>query len=145
MAQNHRRIGPHSRLFARGSSAIDGRSREGRYLAAVRAQLVAHLGGSPSAPQRMIVDRLAVVALRLALFDEKIIAGSLTDNDARTYGALHNSFRLLIREIGLKAADARPSLAETFARRRQANQPDAPPPISAQVAPKIAKDGSTPP
>jgi hypothetical protein len=129
MARNRPGIGPHSRLFARGSSAIDGRSREGRYIAAIRAQLVAHLGGAPSAPQRMIVDRLAVVALRLALFDEKITAGSLTDNDARTYGALHNSFRLLIREIGIKPSVARPlTLAETIARRHQANQPDAPPP-----------------
>jgi hypothetical protein len=40
------KITPHSRLLARGS--LDGRSREGRFLAAARAELAAHVGGAPS-------------------------------------------------------------------------------------------------
>ena len=55
--------GPHSKLFARG--VVDPNSRDGRFLAAVRAELTAHLGGGPlgdkplSTPQRILIDRVA--------------------------------------------------------------------------------------
>ncbi len=103
----HGRVGPHSRLLNMGS--LSGRSREGRYIRALETQLYAHLGGAPSITQRLAISRLARVSLRLQLFDEKIDAGSLTDHDARVYGALHNAFRLLIRELGLKPAAVAPS------------------------------------
>ncbi|HEX4113637.1 MAG TPA: hypothetical protein VH020_13980 [Stellaceae bacterium] len=108
---NQGRIGPYSRLLARG--AVSGRTREGKFLRAVEAQLAEHVGGSPSLPQRMLISRLARVALRLELFDEKMANGKTTDLDARVYGGLHNSFRLLLRELGLKATAAKPpTLAE---------------------------------
>src|SRR3954447_18527237 len=118
MARNHDRLGPHSRTLCRGAigRSIDGRSAEGRFLRAFEAQMTAHLGGQPSAAEVLLISRLARVALRLELFDEKITAGTLTDHDGRVYGALHNSFRLMLRELGLKAAPpAAPSLAELLA------------------------------
>ena len=96
---------------------LDGRTRQAKLMAQIRRDLTAHLGGSPSATQRMVVDRLARVCLRLELFDEKLAGGTMTDHDARAYGALHNSFRLLLRELGMKAAPKpAPTLAEILAR-----------------------------
>jgi hypothetical protein len=98
--------------------SLSGRSREGRYIRALETQLLAHVGGRPSVTERLAIQRLARVSLRLQLFDEKIDAGAaMTDHDSRVYGALHNSFRLLIRELGLKsdAAPKAPSLADVAA------------------------------
>ena len=108
MARNRPGNGPYSRLLARGSAAIDGRSRAGRYLAALRRELAQHLGGKDglSVAERLLVDRIAMVALRLALFDEKAIAGQLTDHDGREISALLNSFRLLLRQVGLRPKPA---------------------------------------
>ena len=84
----------------------------------LEAELTQYLGGAPSVTQRLLIGRLARVALRLHLFDEKIAASTITDHDARVYGALHNALRLMLREIGMRPAAARPpSLAEHLARR----------------------------
>jgi hypothetical protein len=106
--ETHPRLGPYSRLLDHGT--VDGRSREGRFLRATEARLLDHIGAGASCAQRMLINRLARVALRLELFDEKMAAGPITDHDGRVYGALHNSFRLMLREIGLRAmpAPARP-------------------------------------
>jgi hypothetical protein len=107
MAKSHAPLTPHSRLLARGS--IDGRTREGRFLAAVRAELAGHLGGEPSAAQRVLIDRVAWLRLRVALFDEKLAQGAeLTGHDARVYLAHSNALIRAMREIGHKAVVARP-------------------------------------
>ena len=118
MARNHDKIGPHSRTLCRGAigRSIDGRSAEGRFLRAFEAQMTAHIGGAPSTAQALLISRLARVALRLELFDEKIATGTITDHDARVYGALHNSFRLMLRELGLHAkAPPAPTLGQLAA------------------------------
>jgi hypothetical protein len=100
---DQRRIGPYSLLLRRGT--ISGRSTEGRFIRAIEAQLRQHVGSSPTFPEQMLIKRLAIVSLRLELFDRKLAAGEpITDHDARVYASLHNSFRLMIRELGLKAA-----------------------------------------
>ncbi|SRR5216684_218189 len=102
--------GPYSRLLRNGT--ISGRTTAGRYLRAVEHELSQHVGGSPSVVQRMLIRRLANVALRLELFDKKLgLGGKATDYDAKVYGALHTSFRLLCREIGVKPAVAKPGAA----------------------------------
>jgi hypothetical protein len=118
-----RRLGPHSRMLSRGT--ISGRSREGRYIKTVSAQLTEHIGGSPSAAQRMLIARLARVMLRLELFDEKMAAGKpFTDLDGRIYNSLLNSFRLLLREVGIRAAPApTKSLAEIIAAEAERGDP----------------------
>lgn len=82
----------------------------------MEAQLVEHVGGEPSATERILIGRLARVALRLELFDEKLASGgAVTEYDTRVYGALHNSLRLMLRELGLKGTAARtPSLRESL-------------------------------
>lgn len=118
MSTKRPHITPHSRLLARG--CVDGRSREGRFLAAARAELVAHVGGEPSATQRITIDRCVWLRLHLLLLDEKLAGGSLlSDHDRRSYAAFSNALVRAMRELGLKPQTAPPlSLAEHFARRR---------------------------
>ena len=117
MARNHPPLTPHSRLLARG--CIDGRSREGRFLAAARAELVAHVGGNPSATQRVTIERVSWLRLHVMLLDEKVAGGKpLTEHDRRTYCAFSNSLVRAMRELGLKGAAPRQrTLAEHLARK----------------------------
>ena len=87
-APNTARVGPHSRALRRGvvGDQIDGRSREGRFLRAAEAELIAQTGGEPSFGQRILIRRAARAMLRLELLDAKMAEGSWTDHDARTFG-----------------------------------------------------------
>jgi hypothetical protein len=122
---NTARVGPHSRALRRGAvgDQIDGRSREGRFLRAAEAELIAQTGGEPSFGQRILIRRAARAMLRLELLDAKMAVGSWTDHDARTFGGLSNNLRLTLRELGLKPREKHkaPSLAEIAARHRGAS------------------------
>lgn len=86
-------------------------------MAAIRRDLTEHVGGSPSATEKLLIDRLARIALRLELFERKFTDGDVTDHDGRTYGALQNAFRLMIRELGLRPKALPPgSLADRYRR-----------------------------
>jgi hypothetical protein len=116
------RLGPHCRALKRGviGDAIDGRSREGKFLRKCEAELVAQVGGSPSFAQRLLIRRIARAMLKLELFDAKMAGNTWTDHDARTYGGLSNALRLMLREIGLqRPAIKGPSLAEYLAAKGQ--------------------------
>lgn len=128
MADIQPRIGPWSRTLQRGAigASIDGRSREGRYLRNFEAMLAQHVGGKPSATQRVLIARAAKLALRLELFDERTMAVELGERSAREYLALSNHLRLCMRELGLKGAEPRaPSLAGAFAEASRAGDADA--------------------
>lgn len=85
-------------------ATFDGRSRQSRLLRETVRELTAHVGGSPTVTQQLIIDRVAQIRLQLMLHDEKIAAGEATDYDGKVYGALHNHYRLLLRELGIKGA-----------------------------------------
>jgi hypothetical protein len=98
------RIGPYCLALTRGTvgDRIDGRSREGKFLRRVEAELVAHVGGSPSFAQSLLIRRAARSMLQLELLDAKMSSGSWTAHDARTQGGLNNAVRLTLRELGIK-------------------------------------------
>jgi hypothetical protein len=108
----------HSRVLRRGSlgDGVDGRSREGKFLVRIEAELLAPFGSAPSFGQKLLARRAARLALQLELFDEKAAKGKdWSAHDLRTYHALQNGLRLLVRELAdLKAAPAEtlPSLDE---------------------------------
>lgn len=105
------RVGPHSRILARGSlgGRIDGRSREGRFLRAFEGDLIKQLGGSPSAAQAFLIRRAARSALRLELMDEELSEkGDVSAHAGRVYGALSNALRLTLRELGLRSTTEKP-------------------------------------
>jgi hypothetical protein len=103
LPQAQRKVGPHSRLLRRGS--IDGRSREGRFLAACRAELEAHVGGTPSRTEAVLIDRISWLRLHVTLLDERAAAvGHMSPHDQRAYLAYSNAIVRAMRQLGLKSA-----------------------------------------
>jgi len=94
-----RRLGPYSRPPA--LTNIDGRSKEARLLRQMRAELTAHVGGNPSATERAVIERVAILALHMAAIDRKAMeGGTLTELDSRTYLAWSNAFTRTITRLG---------------------------------------------
>jgi hypothetical protein len=84
---------------------LDRRTREARLLAAKRAEFTAHIGGSPNAVQRTLIERAARMALFLEVMDrEALEAGTMSERASRQYLALSNSLRLCLRELGVEEA-----------------------------------------
>lgn len=106
------RLGPYSRASV--LAKLDKRTREARLLAEVRADLTAHVGGSPSATQRRMIERAAWLSLHVAQLDAKAAeGGAMTPHDTRTYLAWSNTLTRLLRQLGMKGAAAKPrSLAD---------------------------------
>jgi hypothetical protein len=96
----------------------DGRTREARLLKATRRALADHLGGEArlSAPQRALIERAAMLQLRCAVLDGKILDGTFSEYDAKTYLAFSNSLSRTLCALGLRpAAIKAPSLDEHLA------------------------------
>jgi hypothetical protein len=118
------KVGPYSAAFTRGSvgDTIDGRSREGRFLRRVEAELVAGVGGEPTFAQSLLIRRAARSMLQLELLDEKMASGDWTAHDARTQGGLNNAVRLALRELGLKAVARKPPTIGEYLAARKADR-----------------------
>jgi hypothetical protein len=105
-----RPLGPHCRALRRGviGDAIDGRSREGKFLRRIEAELMAQIAASPSFAQSLLIRRAARAMLQLELLDQKMASGNWTAFDGRVQSGLNNAVRLGLKELGLKAAVQRP-------------------------------------
>jgi len=103
----------------RATVKLDGRTVAAKMLAAFRAELVAHVGGKPSAVQSALIEQAAQIKLRLFAMDANFAErGEQSAHDAKQYLAWANSMTRLIRQLGLKgAATNGPSLGEYLARR----------------------------
>ncbi|HVC52761.1 MAG TPA: hypothetical protein VND87_12125 [Stellaceae bacterium] len=110
------RIGPYSRPHR--LAMLDGRTREARLLQETRDALIEHVGGSPSATQRALIERAAWLQLRVAQLDVRIAEGAtFSDHDSRTYLAWSNSLGRTLAALGLKpAAPPVPRLADVLRR-----------------------------
>jgi hypothetical protein len=96
-------IGPYSRPHM--LAKIDGRTKESRLLAAARAELTRHVGGSPNSIQRTLIERAARLMLYLEVMDrETLETGTMSERASRQYLAWSNSLRLTLRDLGVKAA-----------------------------------------
>ena len=75
----------------------------------VRAALFQHLGGEGklSPPQRILVER-AMLQLRCAVLDAKILDASFSEYDAKTYLAFSNSLTRTMGTLGLQATASQP-------------------------------------
>src|ERR1700704_3296660 len=66
--------GPYSRALDRGAvGALNGNTREAKFIKAYAATLMEHVGGNPSIVQRQLITRAARLACHLELWDEKTI------------------------------------------------------------------------
>ena len=95
-------------------SSRDGRSPDAVLLRRTKADLTVHIGGKPSATQRALIDRAAMLTLHLARMDQKAMeTGEFSDHASRHYLAWSNSLRLNMVALGLQPAKAaRPSLRD---------------------------------
>src|SRR5260370_12916026 len=96
----------------------DKRTREGRCLLQARRALIEHFGGEANLtnPQRALIERCAMLQLRCAVLDRKILDGTFSEYDAKTYLAFSNSLRRSLEALGLgpAATAAQPTLAEVM-------------------------------
>ncbi len=86
----------------------DGRSKEGRLLRQMREALIAHLGGEAALtpPRRVMVERAAMLQLRCAVLDRKIVDGTCTADEAKAQSALSSSLARILATLGLRPAKA---------------------------------------
>lgn len=115
---------------------MDRRTKPARLLKQMEADLTRHVGGTPSATQRALIARCAMLTLHVAMLDARALenGGAMSGHDQRAYLAFSNSLTRALRDLGLDAAAAAPpSLASILAapapasRRVQATpRPDAP-------------------
>ena len=90
------------------------RTGEGRRLREFRADLVAHVGGTPSATQRALIDRATVLQWHLTQMDAEALAGGvMSGHRRREYLAWDGALRRALVALGLKgAASGAPSKSE---------------------------------
>jgi hypothetical protein len=101
------KLGPHSR--PNKLAVIDGRRAEAKFMRGVKADLVKHCGGAPSATQRMLIDQAAMLTLRLHLMDKASIADPvMSERNSRSYLAWANALSRLLRQLGIRGATERP-------------------------------------
>jgi hypothetical protein len=88
---------------------MDGRTKEARLVRETRANLIAHLGGNPSATQRQLVERVVQLTLRVAAMDRKFAeTGAHTLHDTNQYLAWSNSLERALRHLGLNPVAPKP-------------------------------------
>jgi hypothetical protein len=103
-------------------SMLDGRSKEAKFLKRVRAELTSLIAGKPNAAQRLLIDRAAILALRCAQIDERILHGEiLTAHDNDHAIAWHNAFRRTVAQITNieTTLEPAPSLADLLSHERE--------------------------
>jgi hypothetical protein len=109
------RIGRYSR--AHPLAKVDGRTREAALMRRVRSDLTRHVGGSPNAVERVLIERAVILSLRVAQIDAKILADeTLTLHDSQFALAWNNSLRRTLVALGIDGvAEKAPSLSEYLA------------------------------
>jgi hypothetical protein len=98
---------------------IDGRSQLAKRLKMLRADLIAHCGGAPSATQLALIGQAVTLQMRMDLMDNQVETFEMgTGGTQNRYLAWANAFQRLMKQLGQKAT-AKPtmSLAEHLAQR----------------------------
>lgn len=98
---------------------LDGRTREARLMARTRQDLTEHVGGTPSATQRALIERAVNLTVRVAAMDARFAeTGVMTDHDSRTYLAWSNTLTRTLRTLGTEQKQTkRRTLADHLAER----------------------------
>ena len=109
--ENHRPIRPKRyakpRAIGAYSSAgamakVDGRSKEALFMQRLRKELLAHVGGSPSATQRLLVERAVRLSMQVELMDERFFKdGELSDRNNRQLLAWSNALTRTLSKLGI--------------------------------------------
>lgn len=99
---------------------LDGRTKAAKAAKRFEADLVAHVGGRPSATQAALIAQGVQLSLRLAAMDDAFAArGEQSAHDGRQYLAWSNALSRLLRSLGTKGtAQKPPNLADYLAARQ---------------------------
>ena len=89
-------------------------------MAGVRADLTEHVGGRPSATQRMLIERAAWLTIHVAQLDAKGVGPGLTEHDHRQYLAWSNTLTRTLRTLGLEGASPPADTLDDMRRRAAA-------------------------
>jgi hypothetical protein len=112
------KLGPYSKAIV--LARPDKRTREARLLKASRLALIEHLGGEGhlSPTQRALVERAAMLMLRCATLDRRVLDNTFTEYDSKVYLAFSNSLTRTMKALGLEGAAGvmRPANAMDYAR-----------------------------
>jgi hypothetical protein len=91
------------------------RTKLAKLMRETRAALVAHVGGDPSATQRALIEQIVLLTARCRQSEVKMLAGTDTEFDGRSYLAWSNALRRSLRDLGMEPNSAcSPSLAEVL-------------------------------
>jgi hypothetical protein len=111
--------GPYSRALDRGAvGALNGNSREAKFIRAYEALLVEHVGGHPTIVQQQLIIRAARLACHLELWDQRTIpnGGAVTATGHNHYIAWSNALGRTLARLGLEPQAAKPpTLADHLA------------------------------
>jgi hypothetical protein len=90
---------------------VDKRTHEYAYMAFVRRDLTEHIG-EPSVTQKMLIERAAILSLRLAKLDAKILDDApFTQHDTNYMIAWQNALTRVLVALGIHGQAARPPTA----------------------------------
>ena len=124
MPQRHP-IGAHARLFT--FAKLDKRRKEAWFMTRVRRNLTEHVG-NPSFVQRLLIERAAVLMLRLALFDQKVVDNEpIPLHSDQWIIAWQNALTRILATLGIKGTPGAPpaDLASYLATARDTAVPPA--------------------
>ena len=96
------KIGPQS--TATRLAKLDGRTQLAKRAKRLREDLIQHVGGTPSATQRALIDQAVMLSMRIDIMDSKTLEGlDQGEGDDRRYLAWANSLARLMRQLGQKS------------------------------------------
>jgi hypothetical protein len=96
--------------YCRPLAELDGRTREATLMRRVRAELTAHCGGALNAVQRALIERAAILSIRVAQVDAKIIAGEALMLHVSNFAlAWNKALRRTVAALSLEHGAAKPS------------------------------------
>jgi hypothetical protein len=72
----------------------------------MRRELIRHLGGTVTPVQRAMIERCAMLQLRCAALDRKILDGTFSEYDSKVYLAFSNSLVRTLKALGIQPAAA---------------------------------------
>jgi len=125
-------------------ATFDGRTREARFIATLRADLILHVGGSPSVTEAELIDMACDTAFEIEAMKRRRAErdATLSLHDHKAFLAYQNTLRRTLAQLGMKGAAERPrTLAEHLAAAAASRASAAP---ATSPAPAPAMPPSTP-
>jgi hypothetical protein len=109
-----RQVGAYSRAGTLWK--LDGRTKEAMLMRRVRAELTDHVGGNPTVTQKLLIERAAILSLKVAQIDLRILAGEvMTQHDNQHALAWINALRRTCVALGIEPAADKPlTLSDLF-------------------------------